>query len=205
MLWDLACERIMRGMSASPLPFSARPDQPQLFRFGLRQMLCFVALLSGLCTLLVITGGPWSLAIAGGALLVAAHVLGNLIGTRLRDSSADIVRLRANDPSFDSDFPQTITQRCEFGRLKLPPGTPLADYGPVVGPRLLWFVVAGAAVGATAGGAAIARMIGLQAGWAGWTVGTISCAVLGTWLAFLASSFGSIARHAWRHASEKGR
>jgi hypothetical protein len=33
-------------------------------------------------------------------------------------------------------------------------------------------------------------------------VTVVSCAVLGTWIAFLAGSFGAIARHDWRQAHQ---
>ena len=86
----------------------------------------------------------------------------------------------------------------------MPPATPLADHGSVSN-WLFWFVAGGALLGTLVGGLAIALTIGPRIGWPGWAVGTISCGVLGSWAAFLASSFSSIARNAWRHAHEKGK
>ena len=161
-----------------------------------------VSLLSALCALLVITEGPWPLVISIGAVLVAAHVLANLIGTRLRDTSAEVIKWRAGNPALGPDDPMAHTEPVEIAKLGLPPSTPLADHGKVGGRWLMWFVVSGALLGAVFGGVTILLTIGPQIGWPGWVVATLSCTVLGTWAAFLASSFSSIARHAWRHASE---
>ena len=192
-------------MSSSRPPYPALPRPPQLLRFGLRQMFLFVTLLCALCASLVLTGGPWPVMIGVGALLVAAHVFGNLIGTRLRDTSAQVLHWRATDPRLDPDIPRAYTGPAAIGNFKLPPANPLADRGPVTGRRLVYFVMAGAWIGAMVGGAAILLTIGPRIGWAGWAVGTVSCAVLGTWLAFLVSRFGTIARHAWRQARDEPR
>ncbi|MCG8448462.1 MAG: hypothetical protein MI725_02640, partial [Pirellulales bacterium] len=87
----------------------------------------------------------------------------------------------------------------------LPPSTPLAKRGRVGGRWSIWLLGAGALLGAILGGGTILLTIGPRIGWAAWAVATLSCAVLGTWAAFLASSFSSIARHAWRHANDERR
>ena len=191
-------------MFPSPLPSSAVPREPQLLRFRLRQMFFWVTLASVLCALLVLTEGPLPLVISTGALLVAAHVLGNLIGTRLRDTSHEVRLWRANNPRSTADAPVTCGRSAETAKQHLPLGTPLADHGRV-SHWLLWIVAAGTLLGAIVGFTTIALTIGPQISWQGWAVGTISCAVLGTWGTFLASSFSSIARHAWREAEEKGK
>ena len=63
-----------------------------------------------------------------------------------------------------------------------------------------WILLAGFALGAIMGGAFLEKTIGNHVGWAGWVVGTISSAVLGTWVAFLGASFTAIARDALRQA-----
>lgn len=187
-------------MSKTPPPIR----EPQLLRFRLRQMFLFVTLLSVFCTLLVLTKGPWPLVILCATLLVGAHVLGTLIGTRLRDNSSDIQRWRAVNTRLDVDKTVANLTITERDQLDLPPTTPLADQG-FTNRWLIWFVLAGALLGVIVGGATIWITVGYRIGWAGWAVGTLSCGVLGTWTAFLASSFSAIARHAWRHASEKGK
>ena len=186
---------------------SSSPPEPHLLRFGLRQMFFFVTLLCVLMALLVLTEGPWPLAIGATAILVAAHVFGTLIGNRLRDTSQEVVAWRAANPAFDDELPKANSPLSKAAKSALPPPspttTPLAEHGHVC-TWLLWFVLGGAALGTILGGTILELTIGPRIGWAGWAVGAISCGVLGAWMAFLVSSFGSIARHAWRDAHEKG-
>jgi len=188
----------MPGPPPSPRPL----HEPQLLRFRLRQLMLFVTLASVLWALLAVTQGPWPWIIVSGALLVGAHVMGNLIGTRLRESSADVVRWRAYDPRHGPDEPIKTTEPYEVVKSKLPPETTLAAY-PETGRWLKWLLLAGLLVGATMGGTILMLTIGPRIGWAGWAVGTLSAAVLGVWAAFLASCFTTIARVAWRQANEK--
>jgi len=172
-------------------------------RFGLRQLLLFVALLSLLFAAMELADGPWSLVILGAAVLVGAHVLGNLIGTRLRDSAA--VRRRhgaeAQQLPLHSHHSTPYAQALKEHQLRS--NTCLAAFG-WRRRWLRWFLIAGVMVGAAAGATIINFSLGTRVGWAGWIVGTISSGVLGFWVAFLASSFGSIARIAWRQAHDKG-
>jgi hypothetical protein len=77
-------------MSTPRLP--SRDPLPQLFRFTLRQLFLLVTLVSLVCGALALVGGTWSVVIGIGALLVGAHVLGNYIGTRLRDETPESER-----------------------------------------------------------------------------------------------------------------
>ena len=190
-------------MSTTPLPLSAnRRREPHLLRFGMKQMFFMLSLASVLCALLVGADGSWSLMIGGAVLLVGAHVMGTLLGTRLRDTSGEVLQWRALQPGAAPDPPMATGQPIELAKLNLPPGTPLASHERVAH----WtarFVGGGLVSGLIFGGTVIALTIGPRIEWAGWVVGTFSCGVLGAWAAFLASTFGSIARHAWRHASER--
>jgi hypothetical protein len=163
-----------------------------------------VALASVFCAALVGASGLWPLVICLAVLLVAAHVLGNLIGTRLRDTSHEVVAWRAVQPGLGPDHPVAAREPVELEKLRLPPGTPLGSHERIAH-WTVWFVAGGLAVGLVAGCTAIALTIGPRIEWVGWIVGTISCGVLGAWAAFLASTFSAIARHAWRHAHERGR
>ena len=194
-------------MSTSSLqtPAATLPRrEPQLLRFRLRQMFFMVTLASVLCGLLVATEGPWPMMIGVAALLVAAHVLGNLVGTRLRDTSHEVIAWRALQPGLDPDRPVATGEPIELAKLNLPPGSPLAGHDRIAR-WTAWFVAGGLAIGLVAGCTGIALTIGPRIEWAGWVVGTISCGVLGAWAAFLASTFSSIARHAWRHAHERSK
>jgi len=190
-------------MSASPLPSPTnRSREPHLLRFGLKQMFFMLSLAGVLCALLVGTEGSWPMIIGLAVLLVGAHVLGNLLGTRLRDTSHDVMQWRTQQLGVEADSPKTTGQPIELAKLKLPPSTPLASHDRVAH-GTAWFVSAGTVIGIILGGTVIRMTIGQRIEWAGWAVGTISCGVLGAWAAFLASTFSSIARHAWRHAKER--
>ena len=184
-------------MSSSP------PREPHLLRFRLRQLFLFVTGLSVLLAALVLTEGPWPLVIIVSTLLIAAHVFGTMVGNRLRDTSHDVLQWRSVTPGVDQDVPRAEKEITQQARSSLPPTTPLASSGRV-SRWLIWFVLGGAIAGMILGGSILWLTLGSKVGWAGWIVGTISCGVLGTWVAFLASSFSTIARHAWLHASEKG-
>lgn len=188
--------------SAAP-PASARdaqrlPPEPHLLRFGLRQLLAWGALLALLCGSLKLAAGAWPLVIGALALLVGAHVLGTLVGTRLRDTSSDVQRWRAARLG-QPDAPVVGSLPLESVQPWLPPVTPLAQL-PAPSALPVRSLVGGWLGGATLGAAAIAGTLGGEVTWAGLAMGAVSCGILGAWLAFLASNFATIARHAWRHA-----
>lgn len=189
-----------------PLPpnrsFSTRDAarrEPHLLHFGLRQMLLFVAGVSGLLALLAATEGSWPWVIGVTSLLIGAHVFGTLIGTRLRDTSSEVRdwRSAANGAT---DDPIRTHQSIDRLRESLPAPTLLADKQRT---PLLDFASAGAgaAVGFAAGLALILSTIGRDASWFGILVGAASCAVLCGWFTWLAVGFGAMARHAWRQAN----
>ncbi|QDS99703.1 hypothetical protein [Adhaeretor mobilis] len=165
-----------------------------LLRFGLRQLLTMVALLSALCALLVKAPGYWPGVIAMGALLVGAHIFGNVVGTRLRNTSP---KRETHDPT------QAISASQPKARWQesMPETTPLALHAAVV----RWGrVVSGVGVlaGVLLGGWALSMALGSEVTWPGLGLGAVSCGVLGGWIAFMAYSFGSISRHAWMHAKQ---
>ena len=152
--------------------------------------------------LLAITTGPWPWVIAFFTALIAAHVAGNSIGTRLRDTSEDVKRWKSAHAAAGSDEPAATPVPVAWEALDLPPQTPLAWHDPA--PRRLNWVIAGVAAASAVGGtAALASLAGEHAGWPAIAVGAVSCGVIGAWVALLASSFWTIARHAWRHAQGK--
>lgn len=184
----------------SPAP---RRPEPQLFRFGLRQLFFAVAAAAGFLTLLAATDGPWPWIIAFLAALVAAHVAGNSLGTRLRDTSVDVRQWRATYGAGAPDDPAATPQPIKWAELSLPEPTPLRLHQPAPRRRVQGATILGA-LGCGAGGAvALAYVAGEQATWPGFIVGAISCGVMGAWLAMLVSSFWMIARQAWKHANGK--
>lgn len=172
--------------------------EPHLLKFRLRQMFLVVTLLSVLCALIAVTRGPWPWVIGLSAIMVAAHVLGNLIGTRLRDTSQDVVHWRSADPNQSPDLP-CKTPVADISVACLPPETNLRNFGRLVA-GLRWYLLGGFSIGFLIAGLILAVTIGYRITWAGWLVGAVSGGVLGVWIAFLAVSFTTIARDALRQA-----
>ena len=168
--------------------------EPPRFRFRLRQLMAVTAAASLFYGLLVLTEGPWPLVTGVGLLLVVGHVLGNVLGTRLRDTSVEVRR-------FFPEEPVATKHPVDLNRIDLPRASLLRKRDRIHswGPRS---VVAGAVTGALIGGVVIALTIGDRLG--GWAVavGIASSAVLGTWVAFLGCRFSSIAKHAWRECQK---
>jgi hypothetical protein len=183
-----------------PLPLET-PDrlrEPHLLKFRLRQMFLVVTLLTILCALVAVTNGPWPWVISLSALMIAAHVLGNLIGTRLRDTSDEVVRWRSADPKQAPDHPH-IARDGDLCSVALPPETNLANFGRLVA-GMRWYLLGGLIAGLLLAGGVLALSTGNRIGWAGWFVAAISGGVLGVWTAFMAVSFATITRDAWRQA-----
>jgi hypothetical protein len=188
----------------TPLDPPSLPREPHLLKFRLRQMFLWVTLLCLLLALIATTSGPWPWVIIIFALMVAAHVLGNLIGTRLRDTSEEVVQWRNSDPRQSADHPQSTPQPYDVSSLPLPPETNLRNFGRMIR-GMKWFLLAGLLIGLLFGGTVLWLTIGHRIGWAGWVVGTLSGGVMGTWIAFLAVSFTTISRDALRQMHGRDR
>jgi hypothetical protein len=94
--------------------------EPNLMRFGLRQLFVFVSAATLLAAALTRMDGFWPLVIGCVALLAAAHVFGTFLGTRLRDTSADVQRWKARPGTSDPDYPVAPTQPVQVADLHLP-------------------------------------------------------------------------------------
>ena len=192
----------MHSRQRTPLPARNEAREPQLLRFHLRHLFLAVTLFSVFCAVMVIAEGPWPLVIFSSLLLVGAHVMSTAIGTRLRDTSSDVRNWLLTQPDAHLEQPQVSDRPLDQVREQLPPSSPLATKQRVTR-WTSFFVIVGILIGLIGGATTIGFTIGQRIGWAGWLVGTISCGVLGAWLAFLASTFGAIARHAWRDADQR--
>jgi len=176
--------------------------EPHLFRFGLRQLFSLVSAAAVLCTLLAVTSGPWPWIIAFFAALVMAHVAGNFLGTRLRDTSEEVKHWKSVHSATGPDDPASTPEPVRWAELGLPAQTPLAWHAPAPR-RLCWVIIGVAAASATGGTVALVLLAGEHGSLPALAVGAVSCGVIGAWASLLASSFWAIARHAWRHALGK--
>jgi hypothetical protein len=159
-------------------------------------MFTFVSACAVLGGAMAVVGGGWARAFGFVALLVSAHVLATIVGTRLRDSSSRVEKWRADHgaPS-ERPRPQALTA-AELAALS---GTPLAAHEPAR-IRTAMALGAGMITGGFGGAAAIPLVAGPETTGAGLALGALSCGVICAWFALLMTHFWTVARRAWRHA-----
>ncbi len=153
-------------------------------RFTLRTLLIVMTLCGGLFALMSAIGALWSVGLLFFTLLIGGHVLGNSLGTRLRDGErpGPPPRLRENVvPALATVAPQRLAERTRLSRLAMALG------------------LLGGVVGAFLGGMGSANLYP-EAGPGAVTLGTLSAGVLGGLIGFAASSFVLVVRAAWREA-----
>jgi hypothetical protein len=151
-------------------------------QFSLRGLLWLTALCSALFAVMMAVGMVASLFLLMVVGLVVAHVLGNAIGTRLRD---DALHRR------DQSLPRGAVQPSS-GAMPAATDSALRQRRPL-GLSLTVFVAAGAL-----GGALLGRLLFFYSPWQHGAVpdavvGIGSCSVLGALAGFMASSFFKVA------------
>jgi MFS family permease len=171
-------------ISRPPLGATVRPQ------FHLRTLLLAIAVISALFALLQAVGLYSFLVLVFFLGLIACHVIGNALGTRLRDEARRLAQVEGAAP----DPPPTT------GALPAkPPASQLTENRKL--PRgLLGFTTAGAVLGGIVGGALITAVTWQHITVAGIALGVGSMAVLGGFAGFLASSFYMVAHGALREA-----
>lgn len=179
---------------SSPIP-TAEPQLPVL-RFGLRQFFWWV---TGIAVLLAIfVAIPAGLALIAVVLtvgVVALHILSTALGTRLRD--------HANERRVWESGQFAASER--IASADAPKVSPPSRRSPLHGRdrplrRIRIWLTAGASVGGLFGIAALSLLLGNRITIPGMIVGSASTAVVGAWIAFIASSAWSIFREGWRDA-----
>jgi hypothetical protein len=154
-------------------------------RFSLRALLLAMTALGCLFGLMSAVGGTWSLVLVFFLSLILAHILGNSVGTKLRDRASRRVapaegRHAAGTKSLCElaiAGPARLTERARLSRITL-----VATVG-------------GALLGGALGGTRFSEMYP-DSTMAAVALGTISSAVLGAFAGFTASSFLSVALQA---------
>ena len=166
------------------MPSSSTPSN--LSQFQLRTLFVGVGLLGVVFGIARMGGWGVSLALVTFIALAAAHVIGNVLGTRLRDE----VSPQLNQTPAHLPHAVDLDQRRIEGRLNQ--RTPLG--------RIIRVTSGGGAIlGAIFGGMALAAWT--SAGPTGWLVGALSSAALGGFFAFLLASFLEMALRAWWQAA----
>jgi hypothetical protein len=164
-------------------PQPSRPPQ-----FGLRTMFLGVTLLSAAFALFTAVGAAISAALLMLGSLLAAHVVGNAIGTRLREQES-------LPPS------ESPPQSLDLNRVAQNESAQRLRENTAIDRR--WMIIAGlgALIGSVAGGFAISVAVGSKLTLAGLCLGTVSSAVLGGFAGFMAMSFWTVARSAFAEAA----
>jgi hypothetical protein len=174
------------------------PAELPIFRFGLRQLFWFIAVVSTLLAAIVSAQGVTALALLLAALVVAAHILSTAIGSQLRSHADQALAVtQSNKPHDDS---RSVANRSKIEAIQSAARSPWHGRGSTALPWLSRLIAAGALAGGTAGGLLLFATIGHRTSLAGIVVGSISLAVLGGWFAFLGGSFYGIFRHGVREA-----
>jgi hypothetical protein len=170
---------------------------PPLFRFQLRQLLYFVAVVSFILAATVLSQGVAALAMLLAALVVAAHLFSTALASRLRsrtDEAQALARANGRRPfehSSEHANPSSIPHCVR---------SPWHARGSTSLPWLPRLILAGVIIGGTVGASVLGMTVGHRTTLAGVAVGGISSAVLGGWFAFLGGSFYGIFRHGLRDA-----
>jgi hypothetical protein len=148
---------------------------------------------------MVLLRGVAALALLLAVLVVAAHLFGTALASRLRSRSDDEQALaRAMGKRHES-----VEQSTEHANSPAIPScarSPWHARGSTSLPWLPRIIVAGVIVGGLLGASVLGATIGHRTTLAGVAVGGISSAVVGGWIAFLGGSFYGIFRHGLRDA-----
>jgi hypothetical protein len=173
-------------------------DDLPLLRFGLRQLLCFVAVLSLLLGVVVSSHGVTAIALLLAATVVLLHLFSTALGTQLRwHANRTLAR---NGPANETDV---CGKRIAYGgrRVTIPRAhSPWYDRGSTPLPWVPKLVAAMALLGGSVGAILLAATTGDRTSLTGILVGATSFAVVAGWGAFLCGSFYGILRHGFRDA-----
>jgi hypothetical protein len=185
--------------SRAPAAFE-RPqisDDPQLFRFRLRQILLFVAFVSLLLAAIVSTSGLTAAVLILATLVIVFHVLSTSLATQLRSHTDRSIAQRAAAPNQDKVQINSV-ERAPHAN---PPRSPWHGRGSTPLPWLTRLIAAAMAIGGIAGAALLTLVIGRETSAAGIIVGSLSLAVVAGWITFVGYSFVNVFRHGLRAAS----
>jgi hypothetical protein len=166
---------------------------PPPIQFGLKALLIATTLVALLLAVLTRVGGVWAAALIWVSLLVAGHVLGNVMGTR---ATARMPSRNRETTELTAQTPEPIDP-CRAAA----PTTPLG-HNAGLGLRIFILVGCGGLVGSLVGTLILwlhnDRKLDLPA----LGLAAFSSAVVGAFLTFLTTTFFQIVSRAFRHASD---
>lgn len=184
-------------------------------QFGLRGLFLWVTGLSLLFGAMAWAGAIWAMMFVLAALLIAGHVGGAALATKLRDRSTSALKEAALKEAAQREATlRDVSGKLEAANLKNPesirPPSPQRDLPP---PSTLcfrvplcrtihWMVTASAIGGGVLSGWALIWFYSAQISIVGLLFGSISAAVICGWFGLLSSTFVSVTHRAWREAVE---
>jgi hypothetical protein len=165
------------NLDGTPVSRDARPLQ-----FGLKTLFWVITGLCALFTIMAVVGWMWSAMLVMLLLLIGGHVLGNALGTSLRNEASETPPPVLSEPSAARPVHQTTGLQEKHSQMRL----------------ILLVGAIGAALGALLGGACVAWHDWQHMTFLALLLGATACAVLGGLLSFLASCGLRITVLAWR-------
>ena len=186
----------------APLPIDregSAADQP-LFRFGLRQLLLFVAGICGVLAMMALAGGMNALLILLAAVIVMMHVFATALGTRLQAQTQREQLLQRAKLATERPDSVALQPASDLAAIRSAPRSPWHGRGCTYLPWLPKIVIGSMTAGALIGIVLLNGMIGHRTSAEGIVVGAASFAVLGGWISFLVVSFYGVFSHGFREA-----
>ncbi|MDZ4820768.1 MAG: hypothetical protein SGJ20_17520 [Planctomycetota bacterium] len=180
-------------------------NQPPRLQFKLRSIFVVMAVLAVLLAIAERFGLAGAIAASFFATLIAAHVVGNALGTHLRADRANLQQPREFQslPSNFSVESDTQGHRVSYSRTapaspvaRLHQFTPLSRMVPTV---VILAAGCGAILGANLSATSVRPTLG------GWVVGCLSAAILCGFFGFMVASFLEMALSAWWQATRNHR
>jgi hypothetical protein len=178
----------------------AQAHEPPLFRFGLRQLLLFVAAMSTLMAALASWPGVPALVLLLFAAIVAAHVFATALAGRLRARTDRAIDQQGWGNTGGEAFSATPERQARLDAVRAAPRSPWHARGSTSLPWLPKVIVFSALAGCVGGVVLLSATVGHRVTLAGIVVGSCSMAVLCAWCAFLVGSFYGVFRHGFREA-----
>lgn len=181
--------------SASKSPHGNVP----LFRYGLRQLLWFVAVVCTLLTGIASTHGLTAAVLLMAASVVMAHLFATALGSRLRER-ADRQQGWGGPEWRSMPADMEAEREARLDAVRRAPRSPWHGRGSTELPWLPRLIAAAAVIGGIAGALLLSLTTREQTSLGGIILGSVSLAVLCGWFAFLFGSFYGVFRHGFRDA-----
>ena len=172
-------------MSSSEPHDRTPPEEQPPLQFSLRTLMLGVTASAVVCGMLVSLPGMWGWTLLFFALLVVAHVVGNRLGTSLREQADEQISSARSDRAKSA-----LAGLTEKAAARLASAEPTGSWqkkSPLNRGYLIFAAVCGV-FGAVFGGIAISTSIGPNATVAGICVASAASGVLGGFVGFLVST-----------------